>query len=89
MFVGLLKETYKIYKTIVFCKKTEIEEVQLLLLLKGIEATVIDEELSEEGMRNREEAWVLSEGGQYTGMAINFFIKKYFVLITSCVSFPS
>lgn len=63
----LIKETYKIFKTIIFCDKSEMEEVALLLLLKGFEITVIDEDLSEEGVRHLEESWTLLKGGEYKG----------------------
>lgn len=63
----LLKDNYRISKSIMFCNKSEIEEIKYLLLLKGIDATIVDEDLSEEGVRYLEETWNFSKEGQYTG----------------------
>lgn len=72
MFLALLRQTYTIHKTIIFCDSTELEELEVLLLLKGINAVIMAENVSQEGLNYLEESWVQSRGGQYTGNYDNF-----------------
>lgn len=44
--------------------------MKILLVLKGIDATVVNEELHEEGVRYLVDTWVQSKGGQHTGTYI-------------------
>lgn len=49
------------------CKEEEIDEVKTILMLKGIDATIISEDLSKEDILYLEEIWTQCKGGNYTG----------------------
>lgn len=86
-----------IHKTIIFCDNSEIEDLKVLLVLKGINASVISEELSE-GVQHLEQIWTRCKGGKYLGVyvlltymasfaiTINLFLFQcWYVLITYSV----
>ncbi|XP_023310891.1 putative ATP-dependent RNA helicase TDRD12 [Anoplophora glabripennis] len=64
---SLLKDTFRICKSIILCKEEEIEEIQTILMLKGIDATVVSEHMSKEDILYLEQVWTQCKGGEYTG----------------------
>nr|CAH7722889.1 unnamed protein product [Callosobruchus chinensis] len=62
----ILEDSYKFTKSVVLCKQTEIEELETVLMLKGIEATVISENLTIDECHLLEENWTEAVGGNYT-----------------------
>ncbi|VEN46583.1 unnamed protein product [Callosobruchus maculatus] len=62
----ILKDSYKFTKSVVLCKQNEIEELETILMLNGIEAAVISEDLTVDESHLLEENWTKAPGGNYT-----------------------
>lgn len=78
MFLDLLKDISRICKSIILCKEEEIEEIQTMLMLKGIDATIISEDMSKEDILYMEEVWTQCKGGDYTGEVV----RAYFDILS-------
>ncbi|KAJ8919836.1 hypothetical protein NQ315_006365 [Exocentrus adspersus] len=80
---NLLKETFKVCKSLIVCKKEEIEHVQTILMLKGVEATVITDDMPKEDIFYLETVWTRCSGGEYTVLVCTDFILNSMLTVTS------
>nr|XP_023020474.1 putative ATP-dependent RNA helicase TDRD12 isoform X2 [Leptinotarsa decemlineata] len=82
---ALLKETHKIYRSIVVCKEDELQHVETIMILKGIDYTVISQDMTKEDIFYMEEVWTQAKGGQYSVLVCSDFILNTMLSVT-CAS---
>ncbi|XP_066139351.1 putative ATP-dependent RNA helicase TDRD12 [Euwallacea fornicatus] len=62
----ILKDCYKFTKSVIICNENELEEIQTLLTLNGIDFTCFIGETQEEDILYLETVWSKSSGGMYS-----------------------
>ncbi|KAG5893160.1 hypothetical protein JTB14_000421 [Gonioctena quinquepunctata] len=80
---ALLKETYSICRSIIVCKEDEIEDVETILMLKGIDSVSISKDMKKEDIYHLEETWSRAKGGQYKVLVCSDFILNTMLSVTS------
>lgn len=76
--IGEIKETFRIFRTIILCDNSEIDDLRDLLMMKGIVASIVHEDDSEEGVRYLEGAWSQSKAGDHIGKFLYIvYVRNY------------
>lgn len=79
VFVGLVKDTYNIYKTIVICSnKDEIDNIEAMFVKNGIEFVSANTD-SLDSLLSAEQRWNSCCPGNYRGICIYTYFLMFHV----------
>ncbi|XP_072397855.1 uncharacterized protein [Diabrotica undecimpunctata] len=78
----VLKDTHKIYKSIVLCKDEEIKTIESMFMFNGIECTAIYESLSHEDIMLLEDNWTNAQGGNFSVLVCSDYTLNSFLSVT-------
>uniref|UniRef100_A0A6P7GEM3 RNA helicase n=1 Tax=Diabrotica virgifera virgifera TaxID=50390 RepID=A0A6P7GEM3_DIAVI len=78
----MLKDTHKIYRSIVLCNDEEIKTIESMFMFNGIECTAIYESLSNDDIMLLEDNWTNAKGGNFSVLVCSDYILNSFLSVT-------